>query len=379
MRAFRSAVLILVQLWALAGTWAPAAAPGTLMKILSLNCSPQRPGVVYDGEDAENLGKVPRGRIAAEILQSGADVVLLQGLWVAGDSSSKNMDGFYNKEQMAQLLKPKYPYCLALDRINDGLLIASKYVPFYFGSATFDPKEREVYKEDNRVQKGALMAGLYDPAGNFLVVVNTHLQSGVNLEACMAREKEARNLGYWIERHRKADWRISQACSIVAGDFSEPVTLQRDQGRIVDRTRYLTEQMTAWYAPVDHNQALAALCQSTGAKDVVAVNRIRELAFVRKLGLGEPVATLRHPDPLVQDFNADGGWAYLKEATDASGRQIRTHFFFSPGRFRLISLTSLRGPYLGDQGPAKPYDPGKALTRNAAVLAEIELIPSPIK
>ena len=47
MRHLKSVALILVQLWALAAA-VPAAA-GPVLKVLSLNCSPQRPGVVYDG------------------------------------------------------------------------------------------------------------------------------------------------------------------------------------------------------------------------------------------------------------------------------------------------------------------------------------------
>ena len=95
---------------------------------------------------------------------------------------------------------------------------------------------------------------------------------------------------------------------------------------------------------------------------------------MRKQGLGEPVATLGLGDPLVDSFKADqGNWAYMPEATDASGCQILNQIYLTPGRCRLVSLKSLRGAFLGDQGAAKPSSPGQALTSQAPILAEIEL------
>ena len=313
-----------------------------------------------------------RRRIAAEVLKSGADVVILQGVWTAATSEGPNVDFFNNKAHMAELLKGSYKYALAADRKNDGLLIVSKWVPFYFDSLTFGP--RDVSGRDQKLQKGAIMAGFYNPEGGFVVVVDTHLQSGVDKDACIAREKQAKALGYWVHEREKADWRIQDSGRILAGDLGEPVTLQKDQGRIVDRTRYLAEQIANWFTKVDNDQAIAALCRSAGVQDVVQVEPVRQTAQVRKLGVGEPVATLRNGDPLVAPFRADGGWTYWKEATDASGCQIRTHFLLTPDRLKLLSLVSLRGPYLADQGASKPADPGRALARNAAVLAEIELV-----
>jgi hypothetical protein len=351
---------IVPALLALTLAAAPVPALAGRLSILSVNCSPREAGQAYDGQNPSALQPDRLKRIAAQVAEIGADVVLFQGLWK-------------DKQAMAEQLWTRYGHALASGQ-TDGLLILTRSAPWSFRSMTFGTETRD--GPDASLEKGALLAGLYDPEGGTVVVVDTQLQSGSDRKAQQVRETQAGKLAWWIYDMGKSVWRIGHSGCIIAGDFNEPISWQQATGRLFDHSRYLVSNMASWYLPVDNRQSLAGLYRDHGIKEVVEVDRRRPKdTAVRLPGSDQAVAAPHFAeDPLVRNPEAapPGGWSYLPEATDPGGGRILDQVLLS-GNCRLVSCKALRRQFLGDRSPARPFDPGAALTRRAAVLAVVEL------
>ena len=365
---------LIVSLIALAG-WAgspgqAAPPPSCKLKLISINCSRVRAGAVFDGLDSRGLSASQEQGIVAQVVQSGADIAVFQGLW-------------RNKSRIADQLKKQYKYSLAANRAEtapgfmvhqavpeDGLLILSKWVPCFSRFREFKKK----YGPDEGLKKGVLLGLFYHPSGGFITILDTQLQSGFDDEACSVREKQVTDMAYWYRELRNSDWRLLTSRNIVVGDFHEPITYDRASGRIFDRTGYLLYRMQGWKLNVSNNQTLDRLFKNPALKELVQPDQQREKGPIRRGGLGQPVVAHLDPeDPRLGPFKGGqaGGWAYWPEATDATGCQILDQIYLDPGTCTLNSLQVLRAAFLGDRGPDRPYDAARALTERAAILAEI--------
>ena len=393
MSGTRKFILLIAGLWlAIAGA-ARAGGPPVPFKVFTANC------YCFDESQTEHLknwtslknafgdGKVVdlqkgiqkntgtrRREIAQQVAKADPDVVFFQELW--------NND---NKMDMIHLLtekvskKYKY-YCIASNISNsyketdDGIMMMSKWPPFFTSEMEYNKK----YDDEEHAHKGALFMGLYHPSSGFMLLVNTHMQSGTDDESCSIRENQIDQLVRRIRELRKLDWRIENATILVGGDLNEPITLKTEVNALFDRTRYLVKCFNDLGVNINNNQTVAMLCKEFQIKEVYEANQQRRTGVIRTVAGGARPITDPH-SPHISRF--DGGakaWTYFRQASEPSGRQLLDHMFVDPVKFKLEKFTVMRDSFLGDKGGPKDetYKPYEAISDHAGVLFEFMVSPS---
>ncbi len=304
--------------------------------------------------------------IAAQILRNSPDVIFFQELW--GDD---------NKNRMIDRLSANYKYNYWNDKnrhgvteLDDGLLIMSRWVPYHTACLQYE----HTYDDEKHANKGALLMALYNPQNGFITLVNTHMQSGTDNEACATKEAQIREIGEWVRGLKRKDWRIANSDFIVGGDFNEPFCLQADKGQIIDRTAYLTRVYNQEGMPLNNLQMRDWLCNHYKINKVVEVDQIRRGGAI--LAKGQPGAEmLSAEDPVAGRFNGGSGgqWTYWAVASEPTGWQVLDHFFMNPARCKMKSFIVLRSEFLGDRRPDVAFDPYKAISDHAALVMVVGL------
>jgi endonuclease/exonuclease/phosphatase family metal-dependent hydrolase len=339
----RKAVLLLLGLWVAFAAKA-AGGPPVDLSLFTANCYCFDESQTKVLKDLTWLGnKITGGRVDVKDLQSGiqkntgtrrreiaqnivaskADFVFLQELW-----NGKN------KSDMVDLLSKDYKYYYMASNIkrgaaetDDGLLMFSKWPPFFTTGQEFEDK----YDDETHAHKGFLIMGIYHPSGGFILLVNTHLQSGTDDKSCSIRLNQIGQLVGRIRELARLDWRIQNATILTGGDTNDPITV--DLSRPVDQ--WATRPL-----PADNSSQLR--------------------------------------------FNGNpANWSYFSKATEPSGRQMLDQLFLDPTKATLLSITVMRQEFMGDPGfavhkgdPKQTYNPVPAISDHAGVLFRFRLAPS---
>lgn len=396
----RKTVLWLLGLW-VAGA-AMAGGPPVDLSLFTANC------YCFDETQTKALkdltwfgNKITGGRVDVKDLQSGiqkntgtrrreisqtiaaskADFVFLQELW-----NDKN------KQDMVDLLSKDYKYSYSASNIkrglaetDDGLLMFSKWPPFYTTAQEFEDK----YDDETHAHKGYLIMGIYHPSAGFFLLVNSHLQSGTDDKSCEIRQVQIAQLVGRLRALAKLDWRIQNATLIFGGDLNEPITLDRDNKILFDRTRPMVEAFNALGVNIDNNQTLAMLCKELDIREVYNGNQVTKRGVIRAVDLSRPMGQwASRPLPVDNSsqarFNGNpANWSYFSKATEPSGRQMLDQLFLDPAKATLQSITVMRQEFMGDPGfavhkgdPKQTYNPVPAISDHAGVLFKFRLDPS---
>jgi len=310
-----------------------------------------------------------REEIAREVIKSKADIALFQEVWNADNKTdiTHRLHKIYKYHYVASHIKNNWK------ETDDGLLIVSKWVPFYTTAFSFSKK----YDAEKYAHKGALLAAFYHPQGGFFLVVNTHMQSGLDAEAVSIREHQVGEIVRKIRELQRTDWRIQNATIIVGGDLNEPITLRANSHELFDRTRYLVQRFNDLRVPINNDQVINKLCRDYRVQKIIEIDQQADRGTLRTVGGGTQA---------IDPSNYGGGnWSYWRAATDPSGMQVLDHLFLDPAKARLEAMTVLRGPFLGDLHGTPTKDPNRAeplymnpdtaISDHAAVVYVIRLFP----
>ena len=378
--------------WSLAAT-AQAAGPAVPFKLFTANCycfdeaqTRALKNITWIGSHFSSKVKVVdlqrgiqkntgtrRREIAQQVVKSGADVAFFQEVW--------NAD---NKVDMLKLLQSQYKYCYMTNKIknskletDDGLFIVSKWPPFFMDGMEFDPSKK--YDDEEHAHKGALIMGIYHPSGGFILLVNTHLQSGTDDESCSVRQDQITEIVEWIRKLRKTDWRIENATVIVGGDLNDPITIQKGNRALFDRTGYQVKQFNDLGININNDQTIAMLVKKYDLKEIWESDQQHRQVRIRTVGGGARFLGDPHNQHAGRfGGHKESGWDYFPEASEPSGVQLLDHLFLDPSKVRLDKFTVMRSTFLGDKAhdPGAPYAPYAAISDHAGVLFELTISPS---
>jgi|GEM_PF-2128471 len=336
---------------------------------------------------ASNIKIAIHHRIAAQaafILQENPDVVVFQELW-----------GSDNKDRMLNALGKNYPQVYYNETLykrskkglnpadlDDGLLVVSKLPIIYQTSIIFTDKT----SDEKRANKGALILGIHDRQGQPVILVNTHLQSGVGDEYIIIKEKQIDEIAQKIAALQK-DPILKDAPIIIAGDLNEPIAYQEGvaggiyhERRIIDRTKYLINILNKRGIAVTNDQVLQQLTTKYNPQYILEIFQLAGRKDSSAHTLYSPADPTRKSLPmnLPQNEHMGGGFpghagihgSYWDMATDPTGWQILDHVFMTPN-CTLLSYRVFRKEVLGDRGAKAPYNGDIALSDHAAVMVEL--------
>ena len=393
MKTARKFILLVGGLWlALAGT-ARAQGAAVAFKLFTANCycfdedqtrnlkywttikhffKPSHPVQDLQVGIQKNTGK-RRREIATEVIKSNADVAMFQEVW-----NDKN------KTDMLNLLQKKYKYCFVSSRIkktwtetDDGLFIVSKWPPFFAEGMEFDKDQR--FEAEEYAHKGVLAMGLYHPNGGFILVVNTHLQSGTEDIACAIRQHQIGEVVKWLRQLMATDWRIANATIIFGGDLNDPITMLKQNHELFDRTYYQVKHFNDLGININNDQILTMLARKYHLKQIWGIDQQHHELRIQTVGGGSRVMTdssSGHSGVLRGE--KEMGWTKFPEASDPSGVQLLDHLFVDPAKVKIVKFTVMREDFLGDLGidPEEPMNPWEVISDHAGVLYDLLIEPT---
>lgn len=333
------------------------------------------------------------------IKQKNPDIVVFQELW--GINNKKRMIKalgctkgfpFINQERFDCENGAQYRYHFMDDTSNldyvktkslvdSGLLISSKFPIAWHKRIVFPEK----LGEEKYANKGALLVLVEGPNKKPIFIVDSHLQSGLDLEEIRVRDRQmhqiARELAQAIRNSKLEDYRV-----LILGDFNDPIKYSYNDKRLIDRTSYMIDALRSEGINVSNEQVKNILIKDLGAQEVVHVNELKREGTVFSTTTGEKLRSLDNNDPLVQRLSGayiEG--SYFKFATDNGGNQLLDQIFIDD-RSKLLNYQVFRKEVLSDPGIGgissgsrwdgkeaiqKTYNPDTALSDHAAVMATI--------
>jgi endonuclease/exonuclease/phosphatase family metal-dependent hydrolase len=387
--------------FALALDWAPAQTPRDPdeLRVMTLNCYcfPERLtnalkgitwiGEAFGGKKAIDLQRgiqqdtTTRKRYLLQIiLREKPDVVCLQECW------NGEKDFFRNALKASyHVYENKGPWSKSARKIlDDGLMVFSKDEAVRSSRNTVRTFIYDDFEDDeNMADKGAVILE-FQHNDKPWILVNTHLQSGTREGALKIKVRQVHQLASELRDLQDGDPVARDAQVVWVGDDNEPISYIEVGASVTDtlfdRTQYLLDQANQEFAKghshlvLSNDQAVARLAREHGCERVVQVYDLDNRGVLRQAGEKGP----GEPWPLGNHwrwFNGTPGfgWAYLKEATDPSGRQVLDHAFVDDARTEVSDILTLRKAVLGDKRPLTgsdrdTYNPDTALSDHAAVI-----------
>jgi endonuclease/exonuclease/phosphatase family metal-dependent hydrolase len=300
--------------------------------------------------------------MAQFIRQQGTDVAMFQELW--SDD---------NKERMASNLCGDYPYCfyvpaeipiVSMIVMDDGLMVVSKTPFIKCAKITFT----ERMGEEKLAQKGALLCAVKDREGKPMLIVNTHLQSGTEIEAVKIRARQMRGIGLAVKDMISKVPELKNCRIVVGGDVNEPLAFIQDRGLMTERTSYLTQELNTAGIQVNNDQMVMQQARKLGVKEIVSINEQTKVGIVRDLDLKEK-RRLDKTGEESRHVERNGSWPGWPnpEATDPNATQVLDHFFLDK-QTRLKEYKVFRQEILGGTGALNGSDLPKAAISDHAAL-----------
>lgn len=367
----------------------------------------------FDKELASGITK-PIGQrideIANFVQQKKADIVVFQELWGINNKKRMIKDfgcsmNFPKKKFFGQEIEivPDKVDCTSsfyrynvfdnsLNPIDSGLMIASRFPILRHHKIVFPEK----LDEEKLANKGALFALIKTDDANrpYVLVVNSHLQSGTPIEYIQVRERQMQQIAKEIkalhgEKGKPGyDSRLDDAHIVIIGDFNDPIKYLNYKKRLSDRTGFMINALRKEGINVSNEQERNILIKDLGAEEILDVNELKREGVVYSTANGKKLRTLEKTDPLVQGLGRAGyeEGSYFKFATDNPGGQLLDHIFLDD-KSKILNYAVLRKEVLADPGTEgissnnawdsttgknKSYNPDIALSDHAAIMATIE-------